>query len=371
MDKYLHVVAPDLPRPSDSGLLKDLFYLIRGLHNKGVHVLLHCFGEVNEQDLLPFCKEVHSYPKKSGHEGFSLKIPFAVASRSSEKLNIRLMNDHHPVLFVGFQTVFPLLDETTMEKRNVVVRVLRNEHKYFNDLVHLQTWGAQKLFCKAEAFRFKGMMKRLSKSNIPFATAIELETLPLTQVHVKHAFVAPFMPMPIQLQTEGTGNYCFFYGNLGEVENEYAALWLLNNVFAKLELPFVIAGDHPSEKLERAAHLRMHTCLVANPGEKELQDLIKKAQVNILPSFVSGGPSNNILQALALGRHVVTNTMGSKESEIQAYCHIAEHPAEFIKTISALFNKAMDSTEHEKRASLLNRNFNNEKGIQELLRMLY
>lgn len=371
MDKYLHVVAPEFPVPSDAGLLKELVYMIRAFHSKGINIYLHCFGEGNGQALAPYCKEIHFYSKKMGHEGYSLQIPHAVASRSSEKMTSRLMMDDHPVLFAGFQTVFPLLDQSFNLKRNVVVRVLRNEEEYFNDLVNMHAWGAQKLFCMAEAHRFRHMMKTLSTAGIQLASTIEIESFNFIQSPEKVSFVAPFMAMPFLMQPEGSGNYCFFHGNLGEAENEYAALWLLNNVFDSLELPFVIAGNNPSAKLEKAAHLRMHTCLVANPGEKELQDLIKKAQVNLLPSFVTDAASSSLHQALALGRHVVTNTAGAQEKEIAGFCHVVEHSADFITTTSTLFNKNIEQMEHEKRESFFNRNYKNEAGIKELIRMLY
>jgi hypothetical protein len=42
----------------------------------------------------------------------------------------------------------------------------------------------------------------------------------------------------------------------------------LQNVFNKLNLPFVIAGKNPSKRLEQLAHDHQHTCLVANPSDK-------------------------------------------------------------------------------------------------------
>ena len=371
MDKHLHIVAPDFPLPSDAGILKDLVFMVRALHANGVKIHLHCFGDGNGQGLAPYCTSVDFYGKKQGHEGYSLKVPYAVSSRSSDTLTSKLMMDKHPILFIGFQTIYPLLENALLQERSVVVRVLRDEEKYFEDLAKMHDWGTQKLFCMAEAFRFRGLVKNIAKSNVQFASAIDLECLIAKHGYPKVSSIAPFTGMPFMMQPEGIGNYCFFYGNLAEAENEYAALWLLNNVFDSLELPFVIAGDNPSATLEKAAHLRMHTCLVANPGEKELQDLIKKAQVNLLPSFISHAGNSNLHQALALGRHVLTNPKGAWEEDIKLLCHIADHPADFITTISTLFNKEIDPMEHEKRASFFNGNYKNDQGIRELIRMLY
>ena len=51
----------------------------------------------------------------------------------------------------------------------------------------------------------------------------------------------------------------------------------------------------------------MHTCLVANPSEMEMQDMIAKAQINILPSFNNTGIQIKLLNALFNGRHCLVN----------------------------------------------------------------
>ena len=101
-----------------------------------------------------------------------------------------------------------------------------------------------------------------------------------------------------------------YHGNLSINENEEAAEWLLKNVFNNLAIPFVIAGKIPSQRLEALAHPHEHTCLVANPSEKEMQDMIAKAQINILPSFNNTGIKLKLLNALYSGRHCLVNKAG-------------------------------------------------------------
>jgi hypothetical protein len=157
---------------------------------------------------------------------------------------------------------------------------------------------------------------------------------------------------------------------LGKIEHAYAANWLLQNVFNTLEIPFVIAGDNPSEKLEQAAHEKMHTCLVANPSEKELQELIKKAQINLLPSFVGQCNTGLFYQSLAMGRHLLTNPSGACEMEMESTCHVAESNPAFIRMTEELFNKPFDGAAHESRATFLNGKYNNDKTVSKLIRML-
>lgn len=371
MHKHLHIVAPKLPSPSDAGIANELFYMVKALHANEILIHLHCFEGGNNQGIAPFCKELHGYDKKQGHKGYSLTIPQHLSSRSSATLTQRLLMDDHPILFMGFQSIFPLLDDRLHPNRSVVVRMFRDEGNYFMDLAKMNPWGSQKLFFMAEAFRFRRIMHELAKPNVQLVTAVALDYVKAKPSYPKTHLISPIRGMPFVMQPEGLGNYCFFYGNLAEPENEFAAMWLLENVFDTLELPFVIAGDHPSPKLEKAAHQKMHTCLVANPSEKELQDLIKKAQVNLLPAFISQSETSNLHQALALGRQVITNTMGAWEKDINTCCHVVDTPEEFMGLTAALFSENIDQQQLDKRAFFLNEHYKNEKGIAALIKMLY
>ncbi|HCT22512.1 MAG TPA: mannosyltransferase, partial [Chitinophagaceae bacterium] len=83
------------------------------------------------------------------------------------------------------------------------------------------------------------------------------------------------------------------------------AAWLLKEVFGKLTIPFVVAGKNPSEKLQELAHAQQHTCIVSNPTELEMQDMIRKAHIHVLPSTHTTGIQIKLLNALYNGRHCV------------------------------------------------------------------
>lgn len=370
MDKHLHIVAHDVPLPSDSGILKELLFLIKALHAQGILLHVHCFGNQNPESLVPFCHELHLYPKKQGHKGYTLTTPYAVSSRSDSSLVNRLEADRFPILFAGLKSVSPLLDASFCKDRKIVVRMLRNEQLHFWNLYSLCSWGIQKLFYAIESIRFGRLMKKISVGSIQFAVSPEYKGLKTRSLNA-YTVVDQLIEMPFLMPQSGTGNFCLYHGNLGKTENTYTANWLLKNVFNTLEVPFVIAGDNPSEELEEAAHEKMHTCLVSNPSEKELQDLIKKAQVNLLPSFVEQCNTGLLYQSLALGRHVLTNTKGACGMGLDATSHVAESSAAFIEMTEALFNQPFDATAHEARASFLNGKYNNENGVNALMRMLY
>ena len=68
-------------------------------------------------------------------------------------------------------------------------------------------------------------------------------------------------------------------------------------------------------------HQYQHVCLIANPSEEEIQDLISKAQVNILPSFNCTGVKLKLLTALfnRAGHEALTAPDGAAALEILEY----------------------------------------------------
>src|SRR6185437_4625898 len=101
----------------------------------------------------------------------------------------------------------------------------------------------------------------------------------------KEVMVIPvFLPYQDVSSPQGTGCYCLYHGNLSVEENEKAVCWLLDNVFNELNLPFLIAGKKPSARLRRLAEHAPNACIISDPSGPELQDIITKAQLHVIPS---------------------------------------------------------------------------------------
>ena len=146
---------------------------------------------------------------------------------------------------------------------------------------------------------------------------------------------------------------------------------MLQNVFEKLSLPFVIAGKDPSPKLTRLVHDHPNTCMVANPSEKEMQDLVSKAQINILPSFNNTGVKLKLINALFNGRHCVVNEQGVAGTGLESACHIATDAASFQNIINDLYDKPFTEQEIENRIGLLKRKYDNETNAIRLVKMIW
>lgn len=68
MDKYLNVIALNIPYPANYGGVIDIYYKLKALHECGVHIILHCFEYERQHapELLDICEEVHYYKRNTG-----------------------------------------------------------------------------------------------------------------------------------------------------------------------------------------------------------------------------------------------------------------------------------------------------------------
>ena len=192
--------------------------------------------------------------------------------------------------------------------------------------------------------------------------------------HLRQAFVLPLFPSWQNVNgEEGTGNLCLYHGNLSVPENEEAAAWLLQKVFSKIKIPFVIAGKKPSRRLEKQAHLCQHTCLVADPSPSEMNDLVRKAHIHVLPCFDKNIPGVRLklLHALFEGRHCVVNDPMVEGTGLQEACHIGTTANAFASIISQLYHQPFTAEEITLRKRLLGDTYNNEKNTRQLIQWLW
>jgi len=371
--KHLHIVTHDVPWPADYGGVIDIFYTLKALHAQAVKIHLHCFtqGRSPSEELNKYCSSVTYYQRKNKITRFSFTIPFIVNSRVDDELIRNLQKDNHPVLLEGIHCTYYLYNEA-LKNRKVVVRLYNTEFEYYKKLAKLETNFFKKIYFLNEsrllkkyerAIANKAVLLALSKQDVDIYNQ-EFKTYEINYLPV-------FLPYNLAVGKEGKGCFCLYHGNLSVNENEEAAIWLLKNVFNKLALPFVIAGKDPSKKLQQLAHNHQHTCLVANPSDKEMQDMICKAHVHVLPSFNNTGIKLKLLNAMFNGRHCLVNKAGVAGSGLETHCHIADDAESFQQKINELYTQPFTLQEIEQRQGLLQTIYNNEKNARELITFLW
>ena len=162
-----------------------------------------------------------------------------------------------------------------------------------------------------------------------------------------------------------------YHGNLSVGENEKAASWLLEEVFANLKIPFVVAGKDPARKLKVLAHCKPHTCLVENPSEKEMQDLISKAHIHVLPSFNATGIKLKLINALFNGRHCLVNSAAVEGTGLENACYVADTAEEMQAVITQLYNQPFSVEDLDERHEVLDNMFDNTANAKQMVKWIW
>ena len=138
-----------------------------------------------------------------------------------------------------------------------------------------------------------------------------------------------------------------------------------------MKIPFVIAGKNPSARLQKIINQKDNVCLLANPAEDEMRDLISKAQINILPSFNETGIKLKLINALFNGRHCVVNDAAVEGTNLANVCHIAGTPESMKQLIGRLHETAFTQEEKLLREKTMCGTYNNKINAERIIALIW
>ena len=376
MIRFLHIVCLDVPWPADYGGAIDMMNRIRMFHEAGVRIHLHYFSyneRGNPNELNQFCETINVYERSRMKDVFSFKTPYIVASRINEHLVKRLSEDKHPILLEGIHCT-GILSHLDRSDRKIVVRIHNDESTYYKELSRAETGIVKKIYFRNESHLLKNYTRHLPNDCV-YACISEKDTAVFKNDYLleQSRFLPIFPSWQKVTGVEGQGHLCLYHGNLSVPENEEAALWLLCKVFTKARVPFVIAGKKPSRRLQKLAGLCQHTCLVADPCETEMNDLVRKAQIHVLPCFNKNvtGIRLKLLHALYEGRHCVVNQPMVEGTGLESACHIGTNANAFASIIMQLYHQPFTREEKVLRKQLLGTTYDNQKNTCQLIQWLW
>jgi hypothetical protein len=372
-ERNLHIVCHDVPYPPDYGGVFDLFYKIRTLHQEGILIHLHCFTSGrDEQPLLnSYCKQVYYYPRRTGHKGFSHQLPYIVCSRSNPELLERLLEDEYPILLEGVHCSY-LLQDTRFATRKILLRLHNVESVYYKQLAKSSGSWLKKLYYLRESAVLKKYERKIASSwPLLAVTQSDADQASLCYQSKNIRVIPVFLPFQHIESPQGTGCYCLYHGNLSVDENEKAVIWLLENVFNALPVPFLVAGKNPGPKIYRAAARVKNCCLVPDPSHLELQDIISKAQLHVIPSFNRTGIKLKLLNALFNGRHCLVNAEAVEGTGLQEICHLADGAAEFRELITELYERPFTFMDLQLRREKLVHQYDNHQSASLLIEQIW
>ncbi len=183
----------------------------------------------------------------------------------------------------------------------------------------------------------------------------------------------PFAVNPAEYETSwAQGAPIFFHlGSMDWRPNEEGIRWLLRNVWPR------VIREHPAAKLHLAGNKMPKDMIRAHlPGTTvvgrvpDANRYIAQRHVMLVPLFSAGGMRVKIIEGMAMGKCIISTTMGAEGilHEPGSNILLADTAAEFAEQIGTIItNPHLAITIGAKAAELIRLRYNNAQVIEELI----
>ena len=349
----------------------DCFHRIRSLSKEGIKIHLHTYeyGRPHSKEIEALCSSVNYYLRDtSAKRHFSL-LPYSVVSRRSDQLLKNLLNDDYPVLFDGIQTTI-FLDDPALAERRKAVRIHNIEPRYYSTLARYEKNPVRKLYYYIEAFKLWRYEKILKKPECLITVSIVDHEYYNRRFH--NSFLIPSShPYDSVSCREGTGDFVLYHGDLSVNENVAVTEFLISRVFSKIPFQCIISGTKHPENLKAIISKYSNIKLVPDPGTDTMDNLIRNAHINVIPTMETNGLKLKLLISLFCGRHCIVNSTTINGSGLYSLCHIADTEEKMVQKISGLMGKPFTQEMIEERRKILVKNHDNKVNAARLIRLLF
>lgn len=365
----LNIVSFNVPYPPNYGGIIDVYYKIKALKEVGCDIVLHCYEYERPAapELERLCSKVYYYKRRTGlFPNFSLK-PYNVVGRNSEELVRNILDNDYPVLYEGLISCHSIT-HPLLKGRVKVYREANIEHDYFHHLALAETNWIKKLFFEIESRRMRAYEKVLRHASLIAAiSSADAEELAGRYPQVTVEFIPCFSAnAELKIDSE-TLPIVLYHAKLSVPENNRAALYLIRNVFPKLNCRCVVAGMEPGGKLLAEAAKEPNVSVEVNPSQDAMKALMSKAHITLLTTFQATGLKLKLLGSLFAGKHVVANTKMVHGSGLDSVVHIADTAQEQIAVCNALIDVPFTQADLELRRRILIPAYRNEDIARRLL----
>lgn len=371
---YLHVVSFDVPYPANYGGVIVIFHQIKALHEQGVKVFLHCYqyGDREPQpELAKYCHEVYYYKRSRKLVQQLSPLPFIMRTRESNTLLKRLRKDKYPILFEGMHTA-ALVWNKRLRAHQKLVRMHNVEWQYYEQLFKLSksTNVLEKTYYFIESIKLQRIEPKVVLHADDIITLSLNDQAYYKAMKANTHYIPAFHPNTSVQSLPGRGEYVLFHGKLSVPDNERAATWLITEVFSGRDIPFVIAGMEPSRALKELVQKYDHITLIENPQEKQMNELIQKAHINLLVSFQASGIKLKLINALFRGRFCIVNEPMVSGSGLSDLCYVRNSAASMRQTVEALINVPFAESRIQERKIRIEKAFSNAENAKKLMELI-
>lgn len=373
-DKHLHIISFDVPYPPNYGGVIDVFYKIKELHSRGLILHLHIIeypGRPRATELTKFCATVNYYPRVTGMKSAFSWQPYIVKSRRSEEMISNLLKDQYPILFEGMHSCY-YLDDHRLKGRIRIYRESNIEHQYYYNLFKAEHHLGKKAYFLIESFKLLLFQKKLKYADIMMVVSqSDYSYLKRNFSDKEIHFLPSFHANDAVSAKEGLGEYFLYHGNIEVPENEAAAVYLIEKVFANSKFKLIIAGMNPPKSVHQMASKYGNIQIISNPDQTMMFKLIHEAQANILVTFQASGLKLKLLNTLYNGRHCIVNQSMLSGTGLDELCYVGNNTDELKKIIAEIAKKPFTLETVGRREKLLNKFFSNHINGERLINIIF
>ena len=289
-----------------------------------------------------------------------------VSSRTDSRLAAELKRIGAPVILEGLHTTSVLARKDL--ELFIAVRTHNIEHEYYRSLRDLEPRLYYRTYLRREIRKLKNWERILTRADALFTLSSDDQDY-FQRINENSFLVPVFHGKTVDIN-RGKGEYVLYHGNLAVAENHHSAMYLLEDVFRKSSHKLIVAGAGPRNALGAQIAKMPNVDLVADPDFTEMENLIKGAQINLLPSFTESGIKLKLINALFNGRHCITNEQMLKGSHLESCCHVYHDLPQLHQIIDELMTVDFKESMISDRREELEKHYQDHKNAQAILEHL-
>lgn len=348
----------------------DIYHRCKSIKALGVRVILHCFeyGRGQHKELFEVADELYYYSRSKNPLLMLMPTPFIVRSRMNPALLKRLTQDQHPILFEGIHTC-GFVGHPKLKGRKILVRAHNIEHHYYEGLAAIEPKFFKRWFFKTEAKKLEKFENWCFQQVDEILDVSHADNAYFQKKYNKGIYIPVFNPLNRGSGERGRGNYALLHGNLSVIENIKGIEFVLDKVWQNdIDLKLIIAGKDPSSAFKK--YLEQHPVkpqLIENPNDDALNQLIREARINLLPTFQATGLKHKLLNALSNGGFCLATPEMVHGTGFEILCSIGHNAGEWKQLIKTLEPLEISESHIEARVAKLREIFDNQKNAKRII----
>jgi sugar transferase (PEP-CTERM/EpsH1 system associated) len=381
-------VTKELPYPPNNGHRIRSYNIIRGL-SKNNAVILFAFGDQEKEAaklaaLQQYCVSIKVITlNRKGPKYFSLfgnlfsPLPYGVKKRYSSlmkdsikkylqtsKIDIICCDSIYQSLHIPFNTSRKILFEHNIE--SVILRRYSATEKNLLKKLYIAV-QAQKMdiFQEREWNKFDGRIVVSEDDHRIMSSRVKSAGIDVIPNGVDTTYYSP--------QNVQAEQFCLvFSGQMDWFANEDAVLYFSREIYPHIKkripnVTFWIVGRNPTKKIENLA--QKDKSIIITGFVKDVRSYIATSKVVIVPLRIGSGTRLKILEAMAMGKAIVSTKIGCEGLDVTDGENIlmADKPLDFAQKIIELFeNPSMAKKLEQAGRKLVEEKYSWDKIIRNL-----